>query len=152
MNKDNTLGQFSKIKYSEHILQTIKEIHYTENKEIVEVERGKVKFEFWFLSEKLNTLDKKNQEELFFEVSNRTLKFKRGWSLKELSSLKYQFKEDFRGGMRFTLLISFSKNYIITKFEDIHFGNKHKHSFIVKFVKRFNQNYFKNLPKQHLKF
>ena len=155
--KEKTIGQLSKKKYTKDILQTIKEIHYSRNKEIVEIERGNEKFEFWFFSERINTLEKKNQDELFLELSNQTSKFKRNCVVKKRSSFKYLFREvtssgnDKRGGIKFTIHILLSKGYIISKFEDISIGKKRKHPFVVKIIKRFFDDYDKHFSRLQLK-
>jgi Sec-independent protein translocase protein TatA len=156
--KEKTIGQLSKKNYTKDIFQTIKEIHYSRNKEIVEIERGNEKYEFWFFSEKINTLEKKNQDELFLELSNQTSKFKRNCVVKKRSSFKYLFREvtssgnDKRGGIKFTIHILLSKGYIISKFEDISIGKKRKHPFVVKIIKRFFDDYDKHFSRQQLKF
>ena len=156
--KEKTIGKSSKKKYTEDILQTIKEIHYSNNKEIVEIETGNENFEFWFFSEKINTLDKKNQDELFFELSNQTSKFKRSCVVKRKSSFKYLFREEtswgetIRGGIKFTIHISLSKSYIILKFDNIFIGKKRKHLFVLKIIKRFFHDYDKYFSRLNLKF
>ena len=152
INQEKTLGKFSKTQYSEDILLPIKKIHHFDKNEIVEIVKGKTEFEFWFHSKKINSLDKKNQEELFFELCRQTSKFKRDWVIKKNSPLKFLFKESYTSEMSFTLSIKISNQYIVIHFDDIKLGKKNKQLFFVKVIQKLNKIYFKILPKQLLKF